>query len=289
MVRKPSGGQNNMGGNKNAALSDHQTETKTKALELLKILKRGAQFTEELMEENERLRFRLVQMESENQALARQIMASHSFDELLVKINAMEEEKSSLLNRFQEVESENQDFKERYNEIEEENNRLANLYIASFQLHSTHDIKEVVRITFEILINLVGTRDFALYLKDGSRLMPVMSEGREVEKLPPITLGKGVAGRSAQEGSLAISANQMTQASISQPKVCIPIQVESGLVGMFVIYSFLAQKASITELDRELFKLLGGHAAMALYSSRLHMIAAQNQDQALSYIQLLNS
>ncbi len=74
-----------MAGKRNAALSDHQTETKTKALELLNVLKRGAQFTEELIEENERLRFRLVQMESENQALARQVMASHSFDELLVK------------------------------------------------------------------------------------------------------------------------------------------------------------------------------------------------------------
>lgn len=289
MAGMPDGGYNNMVGKRNAPLLDHQTETKTKALELLNVLKRGAQFTEELIEENERLRFRLVQMESENQALARQVMASHSFDELLVKINAMEEEKSSLLNRFEEVESENKDYKERYNEIEEENNRLANLYIASFQLHSTHDIKEVVRISFEILINLVGTRDFALYFKQDGQLLPVMSEGRDIKNLPLIRIGKGVAGRSAHDGSLALSSNQMAEASIRHPKVCIPLQVASGLVGMFVIYSFLAQKSSITELDRELFKLLGGHAAMALYSARLHAVAHRSLEEASSYIQLLNS
>ena len=38
-----------------------------------------------------------------------------------------------------------------YIEIEEENNNFANLYVASFQLHSTLDFKEAVQIVMEIV------------------------------------------------------------------------------------------------------------------------------------------
>jgi nitrate/nitrite-specific signal transduction histidine kinase len=53
------------------------------------------------------------------------------------------------------VEEENRDFAKKYIEVEEENNNLANLYVASYQLHSTLDYEEVLRIVLEIIINLI--------------------------------------------------------------------------------------------------------------------------------------
>jgi hypothetical protein len=62
--------------------------------------------------------------------------------------------------RYRKVEAENKEFADRYLEIEEQNNNLANLYVASYQLHSTLDYKEVVRIVQEIVINLIGAEVF---------------------------------------------------------------------------------------------------------------------------------
>jgi hypothetical protein len=188
------------------------------------------------------------------------------------------------------VEEESKDFKSRYQEIEEEYNRLANLYIASYQIHSTMDVKEVVRISFEIIINLVGSMDFSLYIVDGgSKLVPVCAEGHPLASLPLITLGRGTVGKAAEEKSLYVSAEQMTSASVEHPKVCVPLMVGDKLLGMLVLYSFLTQKECITELDRELFKLLGAHAATALHSSCLNAQVDIDVFDATSYLKLLNS
>ena len=66
--------------------------------------------------------------------------------------------------RYRKVEEENKEFADRYIEIEEQNNNLANLYVASYQLHSTLDYKEVVRIVQEIVINLIGAEAFHLFM-----------------------------------------------------------------------------------------------------------------------------
>lgn len=261
-----------------------------KAEDFLQVFKRGVQFTEELLAENERLRYRVVRLEEENRSLAQQTMVSQAYEDLLEQMKALEEERSTLLERFKSVEEETQDFKSRYREIEDENNRLANLYIASYQLNSTLDLKEVVRISFEIIINLVGSMDFALYIADGSKLVPVCAEGRPLASLSLITVGKGAAGRSAEDRVLHVSGDDLTKASVDEPKVCVPLIVGDKMLGMFVVFSFLVQKTCITELDRELFKLLGGHAAMAIFAARLSMVAdSKIIHDASSYLRLLNS
>jgi hypothetical protein len=262
---------------------------KGNAEDFLQIFKRGVQFTEELMEENERLRIRLVRLEEENRTLAKKTIESTSYESLLEQVKILDDERNNLLERFKAVEGESRDFKERYREIEEENNRLANLYIASFQLHSTLDLKEVTRIAFEIIINLVGSMDFGLFIRDATRLVPVVANGRNLSTLPIVTIGKGVPGIAAEEKVLYVAGDEMTIASVQEPRVCIPLVVEDELLGMFVIFSFLAHKPCITDLDRELFNLLGRHAATALCSARLKSDAQGVVHGAASYLKLLNS
>ena len=57
--------------------------------------------------------------------------------------------------RLQQVDEENQQFAARSLEIEEENTNLENIYVDSYQLHSTLDIEEVLKIIGENVINLV--------------------------------------------------------------------------------------------------------------------------------------
>ncbi len=262
----------------------------SRAEDFLQVFKRGVQFTEELLAENERLRFRVVRLEEESRNLTKKLKGSDSYDDLMDQMKVLEEERSGLLERYRQVEEESLEFKRRYQEIEEENNRLANLYIASFQLHSTLDLKEVVRISFEIIINLVGSMDFALYITDEEKsLLPVRTQGRSLASLEMVRVGEGVIGRAAQERVLVVSEKNMSDSSVDQPKVCVPLLVEGKLLGVIVVFGFLEQKSSVTELDCELFRLLGGHAATALYSARLKADSGDIDHDARSYLRLLNA
>ncbi len=82
--------------------------------------------------------------------------------------------------RYRKVEEENKEFADRYIEIEEQNNNLANLYVASYQLHSTLDYREVVRIVQEIVINLIGAEVFHVFIvSEKTGLLEVeISEGQ---------------------------------------------------------------------------------------------------------------
>src|SRR5512138_1239127 len=92
--------------------------------EFLQIFKRGAEFTEELMKENERLRYRTAELELRRPTSERD---DHLVKELLEKIQRLEAERLELAQRFAQVEAENKDFASRYVEIENENNNLLNI------------------------------------------------------------------------------------------------------------------------------------------------------------------
>ena len=121
---------------------------------------KAKEFTEELLKENERLRFKVARLETRAACpAARSARASCS-----VRVRELEERLAEMEARYRKVEEENKEFADRYIEIEEQNNNLANLYVASYQLHSTLDYKEVVRIVQEIVINLIGAEAFHVFM-----------------------------------------------------------------------------------------------------------------------------
>ena len=128
----------------------------TKGHEFLQIVGKAKEFTEELLKENERLRFKLANLE----AAGGRPGHDDRVRELQQRVRELEERLAEMEARYRKVEEENKEFADRYIEIEEQNNNLANLYVASYQLHSTLDYKEVVRIVQEIVINLIGAEAF---------------------------------------------------------------------------------------------------------------------------------
>src|SRR5262249_17921067 len=73
----------------------------------------------------------------------------------------------------------------RAREFERENHNLANLYVAAHQLHATLDLREVVSKIKEILVNFIGARTFAIYLRDDDdTLRAVAAENVAREELP---------------------------------------------------------------------------------------------------------
>ncbi len=165
--------------------------------DFLQIFKKGVEFTQDLLNENEKLRFRIARLEATaNTFPGAATGAPHALDE---RIQALEKENKALIDRFRAVEAENKDFANRYVEVEAENNNLANLYVAGYQLHSTLDFNEAITIILEIVMNLVGAEEFAILMLDekSGELSIVAEEGMNPESRPGIKLGEGIIGKAA--------------------------------------------------------------------------------------------
>ncbi|MEN8183312.1 MAG: GAF domain-containing protein [Myxococcota bacterium] len=223
-----------------------------RADEFAQIFRRGAEFARELVQENERLRRQLIDLER------------------------------------RDTEAENQQLATRYVEVEQENNNLANLYVASYQLHSTLDLSEVLKIIVEIVINLIGAERFAVYMLDErTRLLEaVAAEGLETQALPRFALGEGSVGRAAETRETLCEATEASD-DPERPIVCIPLSVQDRTIGAITIYRLLTQKESFTPLDHELFTLLAGHAATAIFAARLHSQSERKLHTIQGFIDLL--
>jgi nitrate/nitrite-specific signal transduction histidine kinase len=261
---------------------DEKKSVLLRGQEFLSLYRKVEGFTQELLKENERLRYRVATLEQEQVAPAP--ANPEELQNLRGRVEQLEAEREALVQRFKQVEQENVDFANRYLEIEEENNNLANLYVASFQLHSTLDFKEVVQIVMEIVINLIGAEKFGLMLLDERKgdLYAVSAEGLDREQIPHIKLGAGTIGQVAQAGQPWVAEHLSPErVTLTEPQVVIPMRIKDQLIGAIVIYSLLEQKHSFSALDHELFNLLAGHAATALFASKLY----SESERKLSTIQ----
>lgn len=271
-------------------MSDEEKGVHNKAEEFLQIFKKGAEFTQDLMRENERLRYRIVQLEESVRTVTCDAGESDDSRRLLLRIEELEKEKSEILDRIRHVEEENLDFANRYVEIEQENNNLANLYIASYQLHSTLDFNEVLQIITEIVINLIGAEEFGIMLLDDktNELNAVASEGIRMEELPSVKIGAGIIGEMAKTGeSYFVENTDSYERDFLHPMVCIPLKIKEHVIGVIVIYKLLVQKTKFADVDYELFTLLAGHAATAIFSSKLYSESERKLTTIQSFIGLL--
>ena len=71
------------------------------------------------------------------------------------------------------------------------------------------------------------------------------------------------------------------------PIACIPLRVQEQSIGAIAIYKLLQQKERFTPLDHELFTLLAGHAATAIFSSRLYAQSERKLNTIQGFIDLL--
>ncbi|NOY52688.1 MAG: GAF domain-containing protein [Deltaproteobacteria bacterium] len=262
-----------------------------KGEEFLQIFYKGAEFTKELMAENEKLRFKILQLEEAGKTGSTDPNLQAELQNLESKIQSLKEDKERLLQRHKEVEQENKDFADRYLEVEEENNNLANLYIASHQLHSTLDYKEVLRIILEIVINLVGAETFGIMLLDEkhNEMVTVAAEGIEPQEIANIKIGNGKVGEVAAQGE-SFFAEDLNREGIdlNNPVACVPLKIKEDVIGLLVIYTLLTQKESFKNIDFELFNLLAGHAATAIYSAKLYSLSERKLSTIQGFLGLLS-
>jgi len=259
----------------------------SKSEELLEMVRKSREFTDQLMKENERLRLRNVQLEKDLLDLRQNVQVANL--DALHKENTSLRDKIGLLEkRFSAVEQENQDFANKYLEITQQNESLTNLYVASYQLHCTLDPQEVMDIVKEILINLVGAEDFAIFLLDKKtgELTPVSGEG-VFPKLASreFRWDEGVLERVITSGDSSYHDGEAVPDG--RPLACVPLKIKQDVVGAVAIFKLFVQKAGFAPMDREILNLLARQAATAIVSSRLYADAERKLKTIEGFIELL--
>jgi len=227
-----------------------------------------ARETPDLARVNEALRALLASLEAEMNRLHEQSVVLRAENERHQK------EQARLQAQLEAIRAESQRFSARFLEVEQQNSNLANLYVASYRLHGTLDRKEVVATLQEIIANLVGSEEAALFELDeaSQTLRLTASFGLEAEGYREVSLGFGIIGGAVRSGEIWTADRGEPRGTGAEENLsaCIPLTLDGKVTGAIAIFRLLPQKAGIEEVDRELFELLATHAANALYCTRLH-------------------
>ena len=211
---------------------------------------------------------------------------SREFTEELLREN------ERLRSRLGMLEEQNKDYATRYTEIEEQNNNLASLYVASYQLHSTLDFREVIEVVQEIIVNLIGAEAYAILLRDENtnELQTIASDGENV--MPGVANisvrgGEGIIGSVAQKAeSFYLDSGSV---SIARPLAAVPLKIKNHVIGVIAVYKLLVQKHAFTAIDYELFALLAAHAATAIFAAKLYAESERKLSTIQSFLDLLTT
>lgn len=228
---------------------------------------------EDLLTENARLHQRVAWLEAKGARLSKQAAT------LREQFNKQVRAQQLLQQQLAEIESQNTIFAPRYMEVEDLNTHLTMLYTACQGLHSTLDRQAVLNVIQEIIINLVGSEELAIFEigEDGQMLQLIEYFGVDPVLYEFIPLGMGLIGRTALSGEMYIAESTpddgLPDDGLPEEEgltACIPLLLEGRVIGLIAVFRLLAQKSGIEVLDRELFELLKVHAATALYCTSLH-------------------
>lgn len=248
------------------------TDLRKEGEHLLQTFSRGARLTEEVVSEHERLVSRVAELERDNAVLRAKVEADDAVRELLAKIERLEQDKLQLLSHVREVEAHSNQFSERFQQVESEFSNLANLFVASNQLHASLSPRGVMRRIKEVLAQLVGAEAYVVYFAnpEGTELVPIAAEGVSGDDLVNQPIRSSLVGQVHQSGVAAIDEEgDPSRGTIRNPPAVLPLSVDDRVIGVIAIFATLAQKTRFTTLDYELFTLLRRQAAAALVSASL--------------------
>jgi len=254
---------------------DNHGKSKGPHVKIQEMFAQGQQFTEEVLQENERLRLIIGDQRNQLKTIGRERL--DEVPQLKARISLLEEENRcvqgelhDIKEQYNLIEKESQDFSERYLHVERQNTSLLNLYVASQRLHSTLNFREVLQVVQELVINLIGSEAFEICLFDPHRerlltLAAVGDTGQTGGGVPLV----GPIDKAIRSGNVFI-AEFNGGPPAGDLVACVPLLLGSEVLGAVIIRKLLSQKNGFVGIDHELFELLGEHAAAAIAGAFLY-------------------
>lgn len=212
---------------------------------------------DDLLEANRRLCLAIAVLSSSRDDATREI------GDIDQRAKHWQEQQDRLLDLLEAAERESRAFEEQVAEVEQQNSNLATLYAAITALHASLDLRTVVSGIEEIVINLIGSEQFAIVRADDD-LTPWSLFGVNAAQLNGLCSNSGILARAAAEGRPLIIPGALP-VDTSGVRVCVPLVAESEICGFLLIFGFLSQKTEIVPLDHELFALVGSQAGSLLH------------------------
>ncbi len=258
-----------------------------RALTALDALSDGLRRVEELKETVAALVVENAGLRQDNIRLARAMTTGSSEGYDVRSTLAASQEKSHLYHQQVEDLLEAQsEADSRVLELEELNSSMMSMSVASFQLHATLDVGEVVRIIGEILVNFVGARSYAVLLTDDDGSFHVAADNGLEGRLPQTGVRpRGVLAEvlGSQSAYIHTSSRPAREGILA----AVPLLMGRNVVGALLVFSLLAQKERFLKNDVEVFSVLGSHAASALTSARLYGRADRKVRTLQAMLQML--
>lgn len=202
--------------------------------------------------------------------------AARLLDDAQRSLERAEEETAK---RNQELSSRIHDLEENLGEMEQllarterQAAQLANLYVATYQLHASLEVPDVRAAIADIAVNLLGAERFGILLKEeNGQFFPAPEGGGEARG----ELGEGAplplayaGGDALIDACLRDGSPQFGPANGSELLVAVPFVRQGEVVGLLSIRAFLSHKPGLDAADHELLDLMAAHAASALVAAR---------------------
>ena len=220
------------------------------------------QYAQSLIAENERLRTLAAALESDKRQAEDQARAATA-------------ELQTLRAQLETVAAESDEYAGRYQQIEMQSANLANLYVASYQLHTSTDRETVLRVIQEIVVNLVGSEQVAIFeTTDGRMFTMTSSFGVDASRMrvSRFRLGDGPIGSHVATGRIYVNPN--AGGEHDHITACIPLAIGTTVIGAILIFRLLDHKPALLPVDHEIFDLLSVHASSALYCNTVRATLA---------------
>src|SRR5690348_1260922 len=135
---------------------------------------------------------------------------------------------------------------ERNGPLDEISSELANLYVASHQLLSGLSREAVLLAMEDIIVNLIGSEEFAIFeLREGGA-PPAVLASSGVEPLRQATLGTpSPMMQEALERGIVVARREARRGKAGDPlEACIPLKVGDRVAGYIAVYRLLSHKAA---------------------------------------------
>ena len=154
---------------------------------------------------------------------------------------------------------------ERCEDLEEDKAHLGRWCVASAQLHESTAHAECLRNLQDVLVNLIGSEEIAVWSLSADRrtLELRASQGIDVDAWRRVTVGEGMVGKVAANGGLLAPG----AAGVGQPTVCIPLKLGDQVVGVVAVFRLLPHRSRFRPRDHEVFGLVAKQAAFVLCCS----------------------
>jgi hypothetical protein len=179
------------------------------------------------------------------------------------------DERERLRERLVEIEAENQRVCDEYVSIQEKSTELAQLYVALERIHGGVSQAETLAALQEIVINVIGSEELAVFERRGHRLALVQSFGLDPEPWRELPADRGALGVAAG-GTLWIAGSDGGAAGPGEENLtaAIPLRFGGEVVGVVAVFRLLGHKPMLGDIDRLLFELIATHAGVALHLRR---------------------